>query len=299
MKETFICALGFFDGVHLGHGALLSACRRLADSQHCRAAAVTFANHPDGLVQGKVPALISSLPDRERMMKERFAMDRVVTLPFDEALRTMDWEAFLKMLMQDYGAIGFVCGDDFRFGYRGEGDADRLARFCDERELPCWILREQKVDGERISSSRIRQFIEEGSMGSAVKMLGHPYILTGTVVHGQQLGRRLGFPTANVLLPEGVAAPKYGVYVCACVINGRRYAAVTNVGTRPTVGGKGITVEPWILDFAGDLYGKEITLEFYYFLRPEKKFPDLAALQQEIWANARETRSYLTEGGFL
>ncbi len=299
MKEKIICALGFFDGVHVGHAALLSACRRLADSQCCKAAAVTFGNHPDGLVQGNTPALISSLRDRERMLREQFSMDTVVILPFDETLRSMDWQQFLRMLMETYGAAGFVCGDDFRFGYKGQGNADLLAQYCADRGLPCWIIPEQTVDGQRVSSTRIRQLIEEGSMRTAVRMLGHPYVLTGTVVHGQKLGRRLGFPTANVLLPAGVAAPKYGVYACSCVIDGRRYAAVTNIGTRPTVGGQNITVEPWIIDFAGDLYGREITLEFYYFIRPEKKFPDLSALQQEIWANAQETRAYLTEGGYL
>ena len=129
-------------------------------------------------------------------------------------------------------------------------------------------------------------------METAVRFLGHPHVLTGAVVPGQQLGRKLGIPTANLRLPEGLAVPKFGVYACRAVVEGKTYAAVTNIGTRPTVEGTGITVEPWILDYEGDLYGREITLEFHKFLRPEMKFPDLAALQQEIRKNAAETRDY-------
>ena len=130
-------------------------------------------------------------------------------------------------------------------------------------------------------------------MATAVKFLGHPHVLSGTVVHGQGLGRKLGFPTANLLLPDGLAIPKFGVYACSCLIDGKRYPAVTNLGTRPTVQGRGITVESWILDYSGNLYGREIMLEFHYFLRPEKKFPALEELKQEIFRNAEETREYL------
>ena len=130
-------------------------------------------------------------------------------------------------------------------------------------------------------------------METAVRFLGHPYTLTGTVVRGQQLGRTLGIPTANLHLPAGLAIPKFGVYACCVLIDGQRYPAVTNIGTRPTVEGQGITVEPWILDFSGDLYGKQITLECYRFLRSEQKFPSLEALQAEIRKNADQTRQYL------
>ena len=130
-------------------------------------------------------------------------------------------------------------------------------------------------------------------MATAVKFLGHPHVLSGTVVHGKALGRKLGVPTANLLLPEGLAIPKFGVYACSCLIDGKRYPAVTNLGTRPTVAGSGITVEAWILDYSGNLYDREIMLEFHYFLRPEKKFPSLEALREEIHLNAEETRTYL------
>ena len=292
MKEKTIYALGFFDGVHRGHGALMAACRSLAAENGCRAGAVTFGTPPQALVAGWAPQLLSTPKDREIRMKQEFHMDTVVTLPFDEALRAMDWEDFLRMLTEDYGAAGFVCGDDFRFGHKGQGNPELLRQFCRQRNFPCAVVPEQQVDGRRISSSYIRQQIAEGDMETAVRFLGHPFTIRGTVVPGRQLGRTLGIPTANLVLPLELAAPKFGVYACRCRVGGESYLAVTNVGTRPTVSGTHVTVEPWILDFDGDLYGREITLEFYRFLRPEMKFPDLTALQSRIRADAEETRSY-------
>ena len=291
MAETiYIFALGFFDGVHLGHQALLKTCCALASEMNCETAAITFEHHPKSLFAGPVP-LISTVRDRQRLLR-RYGITHVRTYPVIPEVMGMPWEAFLEELME-YGAAGFVCGDDFHFGRKGEGNPQRLAQFCEERGLPCRIVSEQTLDGKRISSTRIRGKIEEGNMESATRLLGHPHTLTGTVIHGKRLGSKLGFPTANLLLPEGIVIPKFGVYACRAVIDGKAYPAVTNVGTRPTVEGNGITVEPWILNFEGDLYDREILLEFYYFLRPEQKFPDLQSLQQEIFRNAEQTRAYL------
>ena len=284
-----IFALGFFDGVHLGHQMLLKECCRLAADMNCETAAITFDNHPKSLFAGPVP-LISTIHDRHRLLR-KFGIAHVHTYPVTPEVMGMPWESFLEELM-GYGAVGFVCGDDFHFGRKGEGNPQRLAEFCETRGLPCRVVSEQTLDGKRISSTRIRGKIEEGNMESATRLLGHPHTLTGTVVHGRHLGSKLGFPTANLLLPPGTVTPKFGVYACQAIIDGVRYPAVTNVGTRPTVEGAGITVEPWILDFEGDLYGREIVLEFYYFLRPEQKFPDLTALQQEIFRNAEQTRAF-------
>lgn len=292
MNKT-IYALGFFDGVHIGHAALLRACREMAQERGWRCGAVTFDAHPDTLVLHQTPVLINAPRDREVLLREKFYMDTVLTLPFDERMRTMPWEEFLEMLRRDHGAVGFVCGDDFRFGYKGQGNAVLLERYCREQALPCAVVPEQTLDGIRVSSSYIRSQIETGDMATAVRFLGHPHILRGTVVHGRALGRKLGVPTANLRLVPGMVVPRFGVYACRCIIDGAAYPAVTNVGTRPTVEGQSVTVEPWILDYSGDLYGREITLEFYYFIRPETKFPDLEALRAEIHRNAEETRKYL------
>ena len=292
--NNVIYALGFFDGVHIGHQALLSACRLLAAEHGRKAGVVTFGAHPDTLVMGSTPRLINTPADRQRLLTNEFHMETVVELPFDEAMRTMDWADFLTMLRRDHGAAGFVCGEDFRFGFKGTGNASVLSWYCDQEGLPCAIVPEQTIGGIRVSSTYIRQQLETGDMATAVRFLGHPHILTGSVVHGRKLGRKLGIPTANLRLPGGLVVPKFGVYACSTEIDGTVYPAVTNIGNRPTVNGHHTTVEPWILDYSGDLYDREITLRFHYFIRPEMKFDSLEALQAEIRRNAEEARNYLT-----
>ena len=154
------------------------------------------------------------------------------------------------------------------------------------------MVPEQTVNGIRISSTYIRNLLEQGKMEEANQFLGHPHVLTGLVKHGKQLGRTIGIPTANLELPKDLVIPRFGVYTCRALVRGDWYPAVTNVGIRPTVSGEGITVEPWILNFDGNIYGSQITLEFYQFLRPEEKFPDLQALQQEIRRNAEQTLAF-------
>jgi riboflavin kinase/FMN adenylyltransferase len=291
MKERTIFALGFFDGVHLGHQALLTACKTLAKQKNCTAGVITFDAHPDTLVLGKTPALINTPTDRALLLKN-YGMDTVIALPFDKAMMEMPWQDFFRLLMDTYHAAGIVCGNDFRFGHRGEGNAQLLREACEQEKIPCAVIPEQTVEGIRVSSTHIRQLLEAGDTETAVKFLGHPHILSGAVISGRKLGRTIGVPTANLALPEGLLIPRLGVYACLAVIDGKKHMAVTNIGNRPTVEGHHITVEPWILDFDGDLYGKRITLEFHKFLRPERKFPDLAALQAEIRKNGEETRNF-------
>lgn len=291
MTKRTIYALGFFDGVHLGHQALLKACRELADCHGCKAGAVTFSCHPEALVSGNAPALLSTTEDRARLLYA-YGMDTVITLPFDRELMTTHWSAFLGQL-RDAGAAGFVCGDDFRFGANGNGTAKKLSAYCGKRDIPCAIVPQQELDGIRVSSTHIRLLLEAGDIETANRFLGHPHSLSGTVIPGRGLGHTIGTPTANIPLPEGVVCPKHGVYACKAIVNNKEYLAVTNIGMRPTVGGTHITVEPWLLDFEGDLYGKKLTLLFYKFLRPEEKFPSLEDLRAEIQKNAAQTRKIL------
>ena len=206
----------------------------------------------------------------------------------------MPWEAFLDELVS-YGTVGFVCGNDFRFGNRGEGDACKLEEYCRRKNLALQVVGDQLLDGIRVSSTHIRNLLETGGMETAVRFLGHPHILTGEVVTGRKIGRTLGIPTANLKLPEDVVHLCHGVYACKAIVKANTYLAVTNVGNRPTVGGHVVTVEPWLLDFKGDLYGKELTLEFYKFLRPEKKFDSLEALKEAIRENEQQTRDFFAD----
>ena len=292
-KNKRIFALGFFDGVHLGHQALLKRSVALAEEMGFGTEAITFDRHPQSLFSQTPPRLISTEADRKLLLR-RYGIQNITTFPVIKEVMSTPWQSFLETLLER-GAAGFVCGDDFHFGARGEGNSENLKIFCAQRNLPCVIVPEQTVDGIRISSTYIRQQIENGNMATAVKFLGHPYLLTGTVVPGKQLGRKLGIPTANLLLPQGLTIPKFGVYACRCIVDDAAYAAVTNIGTRPTVAGEGITVEPWILNYSGDLYGREITLEFHYFLRPEQKFADLEALKSQIHGDADQTLAILQQ----
>ena len=293
MKEKTIYALGFFDGVHLGHQALLHACRKLAEETGCRAGAVTFDLHPKTRISGAAPALICRLPDRGRLLT-RFGADTFVSFPFTDSLRKKPWEEFLRMLQEQFDAAGFVCGDDFRFGYEGQGNARLLQTYCEENGLACAVVPEQTLEGKRISSTHIRQLLKDGDIATANRFLGHPHTLSGLVVEGQMIGRTMDIPTANLEIPGYVQLPKKGVYACkATTEDGATHLAVTNIGNRPTVEGDHVTVEAWLLDFSGYLYGQEVRLEFHAFLREEKKFSSLEELKAEIQKNAAETRKLL------
>lgn len=288
MKKIF--ALGFFDGVHLGHQVLLRACREMAREQDAMPCAITFQAHPQALFTENPPKLLSTQEDRIRLM-EAYGIQWVRTYPVVREVMSMAWDAFLEELLK-LGAAGFVCGSDFRFGWQGQGNADCLKAFCRDRGLSCRIIGQQTLKGIRVSSTHIRKLLEQGDMEEALDFLGHPHILTGVVQRGKQLGRTMGIPTANLPIPENVACPKFGVYACKAQVEDREFLAVTNVGMQPTVNGNTVTVEPWLLDFSGDLYGKRLTLSFYRFLRGERKFDCVEALAEEIRKNAEQTRKF-------
>ena len=295
MKHDRVIALGFFDGVHLGHAALLRLTRRRADELGIPAAVLTFDTHPDTLVYHQPVPLINTLEDRKYLMEEEFSMDEVILAHFDRAMMEMPWEAFVEdYLLGELGAKHVVCGHDFSFGYRGQGTPDKLRRLCAQRGVGVNVVDKVSLGGITVSSTHIRQLIRQGDMEAAAQMLGHRHFLSGEVLHGKELGRRLGFPTANLALPEGLIAPAYGVYATLVTLpDGSAHPAVTNVGVRPTVHDQlGRLVEAWILDCTAELYGEKIRVEFFTRLRGEKKFDSLEALREEVLRNADETRAY-------
>lgn len=285
--EKKIYALGFFDGVHLGHQALLRACVELARENGCRSAALSFDRPPAAVLRGRPVELLTSPYDRSLLLR-RYGIDTVELYPANAQTLSRTWREFVDELLLR-GAAGFVCGYDYRFGRDGAGDAQMLASFADAQGLPCVIVPQQCLDGEKISSTRIRDALLRGDLADANRLLGHPHMLTGKVVSGQHIGRTIGVPTANLQACEDVLCPAHGVYACRAHLEDRVFRAVTNVGIRPTVGGKDVTIEPWLLDFDGDLYGRTLTLEFCRFLRAEQKFPTLDALQRQIHLDAATT----------
>ena len=288
MKQRMIYALGVFDGVHLGHQALLAAAVKLAANTGAVPGAVTFSSHPDSLVLGKTPALLNTGEDRNALLGA-YGIQSILELPFDEEVKNTHWSSFLSQLVES-GAAGFVCGDDFRFGAGGLGTPKKLEAFCKKRGLAYAIVPQQEVDGVRVSSTHIRKLLEQGETERANRFLGHPHILTGEVVEGRHLGRTIGVPTANVEIPQGVLCPKKGVYAGFAVVDGKEYRAVTNIGSRPTVDGHQVRAESWLLDFDGDLYGKKITLVLLRFLREERKFGSLEELKEQILRDAQQAR---------
>ena len=281
-----VIALGFFDGVHLGHSALLRKARQEADRLGCTAAALTFDRHPDEVIFGRKTPLLNTLEERIQMMKSCHGMDEIMVQSFDSKRMCMSKEAYMESL-KDSGAEVVVCGHDFTFGYRGTGNAETLRRAFGEK---CHVIEPVVKDGVIVSSTKIRELLKTGQLNQANRLLGHCHFLTGQVIHGRQLGRKLGTPTANIELADGVLAPAYGVY--AAKVDG--CLAVTNIGVRPTVAEDGqVTVESWLPDERLDLYGKTIRVELVEYLRPEKKFSGLEELKQQILKDVEHARACL------
>ncbi|WP_294515560.1 riboflavin biosynthesis protein RibF [uncultured Intestinimonas sp.] len=295
MNETKrAIALGFFDGVHVGHGALLSRVGEVSAQQGLIPTAFTFDAHPGSRITGAVTPLINSPADRADLMRRCYGIQEVIVAHFDSMMR-MDWRDFVtEYLVKEHGAAHVVAGHDFHFGYKGEGNPQRLQELCAQLGVGCNIIPKIELEGITVSSTYIRTLIAQGEMERAMEFLGHPHVLTDRVSHGKKLGSTLGFPTVNLHFPEGVLVPAHGVYATRVWFeNGDSRPAVTNIGVRPTVDdGDKVSVEGYILDFSGDLYGQTIRMEFYKKLRGERKFPSLEALREEVMRNAQETRDF-------
>ena len=292
-----VIALGFFDGVHRGHGALLRTVANTARKLNATAAAFTFDRHPASVITGHDVPMLSGMEDRVWLMRRYYGIDEVIVASFD-AMQKMDWQDFIvEYLVGELGCVHVVAGHDFHFGYMGKGNPDRLKAKCAELGVGCDIIGKIEQDGITISSTYIRNLIAQGEMDRANEFLGHPHVLTDKVSHGRKIGSStLGFPTVNLHIPYPLIVPAYGVYATRVWFDGSYHQAVTNVGVRPTVrdnDGK-VTVEGFILDFNGDLYGKTVRMEFFHRLRGEEKFPSMQALADEIRRNAEQTREYFS-----
>ena len=293
--EKTVIALGFFDGVHRGHGALLRKAAERAGELDAAPAVFTFDRSPKEFVTGKPVLLINSNDDRRDIIRRVYGIQRVIFAPFDREMMTMPWQDFItELLVKQYGAVHLVAGHDYRFGHKNEGTVERLREKCRELGLGCDIIPKVELEGITVSSTYIRTLLEQGDVERAALFLGHPHCLSQTVRHGQRLGRTIGIPTVNLAVPAHVLTPERGVYITRVFLpDGRSCPGVTNVGTRPTVtDGDTVSVETYLLGFDGDLYGQTVRLEFHKRLRGEVKFPSLEALRQEILRNVAETEAY-------
>ena len=290
-------ALGFFDGVHIGHGALLRKTTERAQELGITPSVLSFDVHPDKLVFGKDVPLINSALSREEIIRRCYGIDDVIFIHFNKHIMHMPWQDFADTIIRELGLAWIVVGHDFCFGYRGEGTAEKLKAYCEDKGIGCDIIQAVTLDGRIVSSTYIRTLIADGNMEQAARYLGHPHTLQDTVHSGYHLGTKLGAPTINMSFPEGVIVPRHGVYAARVFLEDRSsHIAVANIGVRPTVSdGQRVNVESHLLEFNGTLYGRQARVEFYKFLRSEKKFDDFEALSAQIRRDADEARTYFRQ----
>ena len=255
----------------------------------------TFEPHPLEVLRPEMaPPLLTTLTERARLMAE-FGVDHLCILPFDRQLAAQSPERFMEALVRDYRPRHVVCGFNYTFGQRGAGNGENLRAYGREHGFDVTVVPEVVLGGETVSSTRIRDLLEKGSMHEATRLLGHSYTISGRVMDGKHIGRTMGFPTANVEIPRGKALPAFGVYACWMQVEERIYPSVVNVGRHPTLPEGSVTVEAYALDECLSLYGKKVRLMFLEFLRPEKKFDSVEALKTQINRDAQEAKEYFDE----
>ena len=281
-------ALGFFDGVHLGHRAVISeAVGRKKDG--LRACVFTFTMK-DARAASKGGASMIMSAEQKAGWMNRLGVDYLL-MPDFASFQDLSPEAFVSdILMECLEAKVVVCGPNFHFGKGAAADVKELQRLCAKNGIQAVIVPPVLYKGEVISSTRIRKALLAGDVQSAAEMLGSPFSICRKVVHGRQLGRTLGSPTINQAFEAGQIIPRYGVYASIVEVDGQWYPGVTNVGIKPTVGGKVPLAETYIIGFAGDLYGKTIEVAFLAFERPEEKFPSVEILLEHIQRDAERAK---------
>jgi riboflavin kinase/FMN adenylyltransferase len=296
-KRKVCLAIGFFDGVHLGHQQIIRQTITDARQHEGIALVVTFDCHPNTVVAPtRVPSLIYSLPQKIRAI-ESFGAQTLLLIHFDRSFSEQPGEEFIRKLVRDLGGIQSLCvGANFAFGHKRDGNVDLLKKLGQELAFTVHGMAAVSLDGEPVSSTRIRESISSGDLDSASQMLGRAYSLAGTVVGGDRLGHQLGFPTAN-LDAAGKALPPNGVYAVHAEVHGAAksstHRAVLNIGVRPTISNGALQrrVEVHLLDFEGELYGKELEVTFVEKLREEKRFSSLDALREQIGHDIREAEA--------
>ena len=293
-KEKVI-ALGFFDGVHLGHAALLQRTVEEAAARGVTPAVFTFDRVPKEVITGIPCPLINSPEDRKDLLRRLYGIQDIIMVPFDDEMRTTSWDDFItEILVKRYHAVHLVAGHDHHFGHKNAGSPELLVEKCKELGLGCDIIPKVEIGETVVSSTYIRRLVELGQVERAAQFLGHPHVLTQVVRHGRRIGHTIGIPTVNLTAPPKVLVPSHGVYATRVFLpDGSSYMGVTNVGTRPTVAnGNDVTVETWLLDFDGDLYGQILRVEFFHHIRDEVRFDSLDALKAQITADAETTRRF-------
>ncbi|MDR2559762.1 MAG: bifunctional riboflavin kinase/FAD synthetase [Oscillospiraceae bacterium] len=270
MTNKICAALGYFDGVHSGHRAVLEA----TVNTEYEPAVFTFNNRPSGNI---------TTGETKQKLMYNLGIKRIFSYDFAEIKNFSPVEFVSKILVQELGAKIVCCGYDFRFGKGAKADTDELSKLCEKHGIAAVIVPPVKSDGATVSSSAIRELIADGDIETANKFLGYELFYELEVVGGNKLGRTISFPTINQNMPPECVSPKFGVYESRVFINGNRCKSITNIGVRPTAGeNENITIETHIIGYDGDLYGETIKVSLQKFIRPEKKFNSFTELSKQI-----------------
>ena len=280
-KAGAYIALGFFDGVHLGHRAVIESCA--ADSGENMSVVLTFRESPAKALGRIAPPLLSDNARKARLMEE-LGVDELIFADFHAVKDMAPAEFVQKALAEKLNAKRVYCGFNYRFGRRGAGDIAALEKLCGERGIAVCVKEPVILDGEQVSSSLIRELIANGAIERANRLLGCRYAIEGRIERGNHLGAGMGFPTVNLPIPDGTAVPRFGVYASDVVIDGAQYRGATNIGVHPTVGENDKPLcETFLLDFDGEeLYGKRVRCELKAFIRPERRFNSAEELTEQI-----------------
>ncbi|MBR3835343.1 MAG: bifunctional riboflavin kinase/FAD synthetase [Clostridia bacterium] len=272
-------ALGNFDGIHLGHSAVLEKTVEMSKDT-LTATVMLFDEHSLKAVSGEAPPMLMTDSERLEFLTQKGL--RVRTVSFAD-IRSLSPEDFVKNILVDrLNAKAVVCGFNYRFGKGASGDAKLLKKLCKAENIECITVDEVLCDSLPVSSTAIRKAIENGDIVLANNMLGRAFGFGAVVVDGEKRGRTWGFPTINQHLPDGLVVPRFGVYESRVTIDGKEYKGVTNIGKRPTVGTDTVLSETHIIDFSGDLYGRDVFVSLIRFIRPEKKFSSFDKLALQI-----------------
>lgn len=286
LEESWL-TIGSFDGVHLGHQQIIHDLVKGAHDKGQPAVVVTFHPHPQLIIKKEGRPFYLTLPDKRAQLLGNLGVDIVLTYPFSSETSQMRAEEFIALLHRHLQFSRLWVGYDFALGRNREGDPAYLKNLGQQFGYSLKEILPYSIDGELVSSSRIRKSIREGEMREAAALLGRPFEVTGTVVVGENRGKSLGFATSNLDVPQEIVDIKPGVYACLTDVDGQTWKAVTNIGFRPTFG-EGILsprIEAHLLEFSGSLYGEELSLKFVERLRDEMKFDQVSALQAQIKAD--------------
>jgi len=294
--EGSVVTLGVFDGVHLGHRHLIGRAVEAARRRGIRSAVLTFTNHPQTVLRGKVPiGYITSVPERVRLL-QGLGPDMVLPVTFDLPLSRLGARDFLGLLLERLRMRHLVVGPDFALGHRREGDVPTLERLGREMGFTLEVVPPLYLGEVLVRSTAVRQALVRGDVSLAARLLGRPFALEGEVAPGRGRGRHLGFPTANLEVDPCRVVPGDGVYATWAYVEGERLPSATSIGSRPTFNEEQRTVETYIMDLRGDLYGHPLRLEFVRRLRGQVRFESPQALQAQIERDVARARAALEEG---